>query len=152
METLFKGGHYLRNFGKWYFLYIHKQICSKLPILSYFVEPKWPSGNFYVSCFLWCGKLNSQFSIQGSLKKSWRDSGALCNVVAKLAQPMHFWVLLLNDVSVTSHCSALLCGILKPQIISHIIIQTAIRVQSRTKSLCSLAYAKKILQYIFFSD
>ena len=125
METLFKGGHYLRNFGKWYFLYIHKQICSKLPILSYFVEPKWPSANCYVSCFLWCGKLNSQFSIQGSLKKSWRDSGALCNVVAKLAQPMHFWVLLLNDVSVTSHCSALLYGTLKPQIISHILIQNS---------------------------
>ena len=40
--------------------------------------------------------------------------------MAKLAQPMHFWVLLLNDVSVTSHCSALLCGTLKPQIISYI--------------------------------
>ena len=34
------------------FLYVHKQIRSKVPILSYFVEPKPPSGNYYVSCFL----------------------------------------------------------------------------------------------------
>ena len=37
---------------KCYFLYVHKQICSKVPILLYFVGPKHPSGNWYVSCFL----------------------------------------------------------------------------------------------------
>ena len=37
---------------KRYFLYIHKQICSKVPISFYFVGPKCPSGNCYVSCFL----------------------------------------------------------------------------------------------------
>ena len=29
---------------KRYFLYIHKQICSKVPISLYFVGPKRPSG------------------------------------------------------------------------------------------------------------
>ena len=37
---------------KCYFLYIHKQICSKVPSSLYFVRPKPPSGNCYVSCFL----------------------------------------------------------------------------------------------------
>ena len=37
---------------KRYFLYLHKQICSKVPIVLYFVRPKCPSGNCYVSCFL----------------------------------------------------------------------------------------------------
>ena len=37
---------------KCYFLYIPKQICSKVPVLLYFVGPKRPSGNCYVSCFL----------------------------------------------------------------------------------------------------
>ena len=37
---------------KCYFLYIHKQIRSKVPILLYFVGPKHHSGNCYVSCFL----------------------------------------------------------------------------------------------------
>ena len=32
--------------------YVHKQICSKVPILLYFVGPKRPSGNCYISCFL----------------------------------------------------------------------------------------------------
>ena len=32
--------------------YVHKQIRSKVPILLYFVGPKRPSGNCYVSCFL----------------------------------------------------------------------------------------------------
>ena len=35
-----------------YFLYINKQIRSKVPILLFFVQPKRPSGNCYVSCFL----------------------------------------------------------------------------------------------------
>ena len=35
-----------------YFLYVHKQIRSKVPILLYFVGPKHPSGNCCVSCFL----------------------------------------------------------------------------------------------------
>ena len=30
-------------------LYIHKQISSKAPILVYFVGPKRPSGNYYIS-------------------------------------------------------------------------------------------------------
>ena len=30
---------------RWYFLYIHKRICSKVPILLYFVGPKRPTGN-----------------------------------------------------------------------------------------------------------
>ena len=33
-------------------MYIHKQICSKLPILLHFVRPKRPSDNRYISCFL----------------------------------------------------------------------------------------------------
>ena len=37
---------------KCYFLYIHNLICSKVPILLYFVAPKCPSGNCYFSCFL----------------------------------------------------------------------------------------------------
>ena len=37
---------------KCYFLYIHKQIHSKVPTLLNFVGPKRPSGNCYVSCFL----------------------------------------------------------------------------------------------------
>ena len=37
---------------KCYFLYIHKQIRLKVPILLYFVGPKRPSGNCYISCFL----------------------------------------------------------------------------------------------------
>ena len=37
---------------KCYFLYVHKQIRSKVPILLYFVGPKRPSSNYYVSCFL----------------------------------------------------------------------------------------------------
>ena len=37
---------------KCYFLFNHKQICSKVPILLYFVRPKDPSGNYYVSCFI----------------------------------------------------------------------------------------------------
>ena len=37
---------------KSYFLYNHKQFCSKVPIIFYFVRPKHPSGNCYVSCFL----------------------------------------------------------------------------------------------------
>ena len=35
---------------KCYFLYIHKQICSKVPTL--FVGPKHPFGYCYISCFL----------------------------------------------------------------------------------------------------
>ena len=35
---------------KCYFLYVHKQIRSKVPILLYFDGPKRPSGNCYVSC------------------------------------------------------------------------------------------------------
>ena len=37
---------------KWYFLYIHKQIFSKVPISLYYVGPGHPSGNCYISCFL----------------------------------------------------------------------------------------------------
>ena len=46
-----------------YFLWIHKQICVKVPLLSYFVSPKYPSdraalpgisGN--IDIFLWNGK------------------------------------------------------------------------------------------------
>ena len=37
---------------KCYFLYNHKQFCSKVPIILYFVRPKHPSGNCYSSCFL----------------------------------------------------------------------------------------------------
>ena len=37
---------------KCYFLFNHKQIRSKVPILLYFVRPKRPSGNCYISCFL----------------------------------------------------------------------------------------------------
>ena len=40
------------NYKKCYFLYIHKQIRSKVPISLYFVRPNRPSGNSYVSCFL----------------------------------------------------------------------------------------------------
>ena len=35
---------------KCYLLYNHKQIHSKVPTLYYFVEPKEPLGNCYVSC------------------------------------------------------------------------------------------------------
>ena len=37
---------------KCYFLYNHKQIHSKVPMLLYFVGPKRPSGNCYISSFL----------------------------------------------------------------------------------------------------
>ena len=37
---------------KCYFLYNHKQICSKVPIVVFFLRPKCSSGNCYVSCFL----------------------------------------------------------------------------------------------------
>ena len=37
---------------KCYFLYNHKQIHSKVPILLNFVGPKNPSGDSFVSCFL----------------------------------------------------------------------------------------------------
>ena len=37
---------------KCYFLYIYKQICSRVPIFLYFYGPKHLSGNCYVSCFL----------------------------------------------------------------------------------------------------
>ena len=40
---------YCPELQKCYFLYIHKQICSKVPILLYFVGPKRPSGNCYCS-------------------------------------------------------------------------------------------------------
>ena len=37
---------------KCYFIYIHKQVCSKVPIILFFVRPKRTSGNCYVSFFL----------------------------------------------------------------------------------------------------
>ena len=37
---------------KCYFLYIHKQILSKVPTLLHSVRTKRPSGNCYISCFL----------------------------------------------------------------------------------------------------
>ena len=37
---------------KCYFLYVHKQIRSKVPILLYYVGPKHPPGNCYVNYFL----------------------------------------------------------------------------------------------------
>ena len=40
---------YYLELQKWYFLYNHKQFCSKVPI---FVRPKLTSDNCYVSCFL----------------------------------------------------------------------------------------------------
>ena len=43
---------YSPELQKCYFLYNHKKICSKVPILLFFVRPKRPSGNCYVNCFL----------------------------------------------------------------------------------------------------
>ena len=43
---------WITELHKWYFLYIHKQIRLKVPILLYFDRPKRPSGNCYISCFL----------------------------------------------------------------------------------------------------
>ena len=37
---------------KVYFLFNHKQVRSKVPILLYFVRPKRSSGNCYESCFI----------------------------------------------------------------------------------------------------
>ena len=37
---------------KCYFLYVHKKICSKVPILSYFVKRKCISGDCYINYFL----------------------------------------------------------------------------------------------------
>ena len=42
---------YSPELQKCYFLYNDKQICSKVPISEYFVGPKSPSGNCYISCF-----------------------------------------------------------------------------------------------------
>ena len=50
--TIVKTNLYSPELQKCYFLFNHKQICSKVPILLYFVRPKHPSGNCYVSCFL----------------------------------------------------------------------------------------------------
>ena len=49
---MFEAKGYSPELQKCYFLYIHKQICSKMSILSYFVRPKRSSGNCYVNCFL----------------------------------------------------------------------------------------------------
>ena len=43
---------YSPGLQKCYFLYNHKQICSKVTILLCFVKLKGPSGNCYVNCFL----------------------------------------------------------------------------------------------------
>ena len=43
---------YSPELQKSYFPYNHRKICSKVPILLYFVRPKRPSDNCYISCFL----------------------------------------------------------------------------------------------------
>ena len=50
-KKLLSCNHYVVSpeLHKCYFLYIHKQIHSKVPILLNFVDPKRPSGNCYVS-------------------------------------------------------------------------------------------------------
>ena len=53
----FKSGNLFSNLyppelQRCYFLFNHKQICLKVPILLYFVRPKRSSDNCYISCFL----------------------------------------------------------------------------------------------------